>query len=54
MYANETITLTLTITIERYNQLIESDRVLQVLESAGVDNWEGYDDAMLMLNESAD
>jgi hypothetical protein len=29
-----------------YNLLKESDRKLQALEAAGVDNWEGYSVAM--------
>ena len=33
-------------------RLQERDRVLSALEGAGVDNWEGYDDAMASLEES--
>lgn len=32
-----------TISRERYNELIENDRWLDCLEAAGVDNWEGVD-----------
>jgi hypothetical protein len=31
-----------TITDEEYNRLCEADRILSLLEAAGVDNWEGY------------
>lgn len=37
---------TVTIPRSRYDELIEADRMLSRLEAAGVDNWEGYDDAM--------
>lgn len=32
-----------TITEERFNQLLDSELWLNCLENAGVDNWEGYD-----------
>ncbi len=35
-----------TITREEYDNLLEDSKVLQALENAGVDNWEGYDFAM--------
>jgi hypothetical protein len=31
---------------ERLDELEESERKLWALEAAGVDNWEGYDQAM--------
>jgi hypothetical protein len=31
-----------TITQEEYEALLEDSRFLRALESAGVDNWEGY------------
>lgn len=34
-----------TIDKDEYDRLKESDRVLALLEAAGVDNWEGYSDA---------
>lgn len=36
---------TVTITEKEYNELIEARRFLTALENAGVDNWEGYDEA---------
>jgi hypothetical protein len=36
---------------EQYDELIEAQEKLSALEAAGVDNWEGYDDAMRMLHE---
>ena len=39
------------ITFEEYNQLLNRDQKLCALEAAGVDNWEGYDEAMNILEE---
>lgn len=33
---------TITITEERYNELVEKEQILDHLHSLGVDNWEGY------------
>ena len=35
-----------TISAARYNELRMSERVLTALYSAGVDNWEGFNEAM--------
>ncbi len=32
-----------------YEELIEDSRILSALRGAGVDNWDGYDDAMQSL-----
>ena len=37
---------TVTITVEEHESLLSSQRMLQALEGAGVDNWSGYDYAM--------
>ncbi len=34
-----------------YDDLIEASLKLRALEAAGVDNWEGYDSAMEMLQD---
>ena len=34
-----------TITEEEYEELIENSQFLEALEIAGVDNWDGYDEA---------
>jgi hypothetical protein len=34
-----------------YNQLIKDQKKLRALEQAGVDNWEGYSDAMEILQK---
>ena len=34
-----------------YKQLVEDSRFLQCLEEAGVDNWDGYADAMDRMGE---
>ena len=40
-----------TISQEEYEKLLKRDEMLSALEGAGVDNWEGYDYAIDMLNE---
>lgn len=42
---------TVTISQAEYDDLIEQSRWLQCLESAGVDNWNGYDYARELLEE---
>jgi len=37
---------TVTISKKEYDKLLNDSRILRALEGAGVDNWEGYDDAM--------
>lgn len=41
----------ITITEERYNQLIRAERKLLALEAAGVDDWEWYGDAMETIED---
>ena len=41
----------ITITYSRYIELLNAEGVLQALEAAGVDNWDGYDFAMEALSE---
>ena len=36
---------TITISISEYENLLESARMLNALESAGVENWSGYTEA---------
>lgn len=36
---------------EEYDQLIEDRKLLQALQAAGVENWEGYDFAHESLND---
>lgn len=43
---------TVTLFIARYNELVEAERKLRYLENWGVDNWEGYDDAMREMKEN--
>jgi len=42
---------TVTITEEEYDALLDRDQKLCALEAAGVDNWEGYEEAMNILEE---
>lgn len=39
-----------TISGSRFRELTDAEAKLNALESAGVDNWEGYDHAMDILN----
>lgn len=44
----------ITIYEDRYEELLESQRILQKLYEHGVDNWEGYDEAMREIREEND
>ena len=35
----------------RYKDLLHAEMMLSCLESAGVDNWEGYEEAMTVYDE---
>lgn len=37
---------TVTISIEEYNDLLDDAEFLNALRMAGVDNWDGYDEAI--------
>ena len=39
------------VTVKEYLELLECAKKLEALESAGVDNWEGYDEAMRIMHE---
>lgn len=41
----------ITITLKEYNKLIENDAFMDALVAAGVDNWDGYDEAKDLLEE---
>lgn len=43
---------TVTMPIDRYEKLIESEDRLRALQWAGVDNWDGYDFAMEIYNQN--
>jgi hypothetical protein len=42
---------TITITKQEYDQLVEDQQFLHALQNAGVDNWEGYDYALELLEK---
>ena len=42
---------TITISMEEYERLVDAESTLEALICAGVDNWEGYEYAMSMLDE---
>jgi|WetSurMetagenome_2_1015567.scaffolds.fasta_scaffold341278_3 hypothetical protein len=39
---------------EEYKHLLEDSKMLSALEQAGVDNWEGYDDARIIFMDEED
>ncbi len=39
------------ITRTEYNELLEDKKFLEALQAAGVDNWEGYEEAQQMMEE---
>ncbi len=45
---------TVTISKEEYDDLLDSQRFLNCLENAGVDNWEGYEFAQEEYNSQKD
>ena len=42
---------TITISRKYYEHLVERNNWLECLEAAGVDNWDGWDEAAAMMNE---
>jgi hypothetical protein len=42
---------TITISKKEYTELLEDQWFLECLKGAGVDNWEGYDEAVRMAEE---
>lgn len=44
---------TVTIDKQYFEELLESQRWLDALESAGVDNWQGYDFALEQLGKES-
>lgn len=48
--ANDTVTMNM----ERYVELLESENFLSALEACGVDNWGGYSDARQMMQDNDD
>lgn len=54
MTNNTEVTATITISIDEYHRLLDQDMWVNALDAAGVDNWEGYDEAVSILNEWKD
>ena len=42
---------TVVVSIARFKQLVHDSRFLTALEVAGVANWDGYDNALTLLEE---
>jgi len=42
---------TITIPLAEYQRLLIANRELEALNRAGVDNWEGYDEAMNIFHK---
>jgi len=36
----------ITISEDKYNELVRDQKKIRALEAGGVDNWEGYDDSL--------
>lgn len=36
---------------ERWEELLQAEKMLACLDAAGVDNWEGYDEALDLMDE---
>ncbi len=45
---------TVELTRKEYDQLVRDSEWLSCLSAAGVDNWEGYDEAIRMFHASED
>jgi hypothetical protein len=45
---------TVTISKKEYEELVKDSEKLSALEAAGVDNWQGYDNAMEMMKDMED
>ena len=48
------MTDSIVITNERYKKLVDAEYFLECLEACGVDNWDGYSDAIHMSEEEED
>ena len=42
---------TITISVERCNELIRSEKILNALYAGGVDNWEWYEEALENMDD---
>ena len=42
---------TITISVERYNELIRSEKILNALYAGGVDNWVWYEEALENMDD---
>lgn len=42
---------TITIPLKRYYELLDTQKYADALDSAGVDNWEGYSHALSIMEE---
>lgn len=51
---NKSMEETVTISKKEYESLLEDQWFLQCLQSAGVDNWSGYDYAVELSQEEAE
>jgi len=44
----------ITISVKKYKRLIRDSEMLQCLENAGVDNWDGWGEALSMMDKDED
>ena len=45
---------TVTISKKEYEELLKDQRILDALRAVGVDNWDGWDDAMDIYHDGDD
>ena len=45
---------TITISLKEYKSLKEDEAFLAILESNGVDSWDGYDDSLAHFQDESD
>jgi hypothetical protein len=43
---------TITISMERYSDLVQAERMYEELDAAGVDNWQGYAECYVMSDKA--
>lgn len=52
VFGDEPVAETITITMDEYNELTEKAALLDALQAAGVDNWDGYPEAIDMMRDN--
>jgi ribosomal protein S2 len=50
--ADQILSVTVSMSVKEYQDLKRDQKMLEALEAAGVDNWEGYPDAMEIFEQN--